>query len=275
MATNKRTYPNDYFAWYNDDTRLGIVTLDTASDSSERTSEKYDSFQGTGDLTGTITNMITDGSTVTVTCSAAHSLATDDRITISGTRHYDESYAVTVTDSTTFTFASSAVEATADTISSLAVTDFTATGIASEAHGYLIGDVVYIDASNNTYDEEVTITGVAGTAFAYTTSEGDVSDLTGTIGDTGSFTSLFINDGLRITYHAKYETVSALTDNLQTGSGVDSGLHPAIVCFVKARLYEDQGDMEKSSYFRKMYDKMLMQYPSRRSGVRSLAVPYM
>ena len=46
MATNKRTYPNDYFAWFNDDQRLAILSLDTTStDSSERTSEKYDTFQ--------------------------------------------------------------------------------------------------------------------------------------------------------------------------------------------------------------------------------------
>ena len=42
MATNKRTYPNDYFAWYNDDKRLAIVCLDTTSTSGERTKEKYD-----------------------------------------------------------------------------------------------------------------------------------------------------------------------------------------------------------------------------------------
>jgi hypothetical protein len=205
MAINKRTYPNNYFAWYNDDTRLAIVTLDTASDSSERTSEKYDSFQGTGDLSGTITETSTGpGSTVSF-YSASHGLIVNDRVTISGTTSYDANYTITAVDTDFFT----------------------------------------VSATNSTSTE------------------------------TGTFTSLFINDGLRITYHAKYETVSAITDNLQTGSGVDSGLHPAIVCFVKARLYEDQGDMEKSMYFRKMYEKALKQYPSRRSGVRSLSVPYM
>jgi hypothetical protein len=210
MATNKRTYPNDYFAWYNDDTRLGIVTLDTTSTSGERTSEKYDSFQGTGDLSGTISTFVdydgTVSGTTKVTCSASHDLATGDRVTISSSpdSYYDGNYSITKVDADEFYF-------------------------------------------TKAYSAE----------------------------DSGTFTSLFINDGLRITYHAKYETVSAITDNLQTAAGVDSGLHPAIVCFVKARLYEDQGDMEKSVYFRKMYDKMLMQYPSRRSGVRSLAVPYM
>ena len=38
----ERNYPNDYFAWFNDDQRLAILSLDTTStDSSERTTEKY------------------------------------------------------------------------------------------------------------------------------------------------------------------------------------------------------------------------------------------
>ena len=93
----KRTYPNSYFAWYNDDKRLAIVCQDTTAVSGERTIEEYDTFQGDGDLSGTITNMLTDGSAVTVTCSAAHGLATSDRIRISGTRHYDGDYAVAST----------------------------------------------------------------------------------------------------------------------------------------------------------------------------------
>ena len=52
----ERNYPNDYFAWFNDDQRLAILSLDTTStDSSERTTEKYDTFQGSGNLSGTIT----------------------------------------------------------------------------------------------------------------------------------------------------------------------------------------------------------------------------
>tara|TARA_R100001530_G_scaffold121480_1_gene88939 strand:+ start:675 stop:1298 length:624 start_codon:yes stop_codon:yes gene_type:complete len=207
MAINKRTYPNDYFAWYNDDTRLAIVTQDTTNDSSERTSEKYDSFQGTGDLSGNITE--TAASSTVVITSASHGLIDNDRVTISGTTTYDGNRTITRVNDNSFS-----------------ITD-----------------------SNSGSDE------------------GAVSGVT--------WTSLFINDGLRITYHAKYETVSALTDNLQTGSGVDSGLHPAIVCFVKSRLFEDQGDVERAMYFRKMYEKALKQYPSRRSGVRTLAVPHM
>ena len=43
---------------------------------------------------------------------------------------------------------------------------------------------------------------------------------------------------------------------------------------MKARLYEDQGDLEKAMYFRRMYEKNVAQYPSRKSGVRVLSVPY-
>jgi len=130
MATNKRTYPNTYFAWYNDDSRVAILAQDTTSTSGERTKEKYDTYQGS-----------------------------------------------------------------------------------------------------------------------------DVSS------------------GLRITFHSKYETIDAQTDDLKTDGGLDSGLHPAVVCYMKSRLFEDLGDLEKAQYFRAMYDKMIKQYPLRKTGVRSLAVP--
>ena len=130
MAINKRTYPNDYFAWYNDDNRVAIVCEDTTATSGERTKEKYDTYQGS-----------------------------------------------------------------------------------------------------------------------------DVSS------------------GLRITFHSKYETVSAVTENLKTNIGLDSGLHPAIVCYIKGRMFEDAGDLQRAQYFRAMFDKMVKQYPLRKSGVRALAVP--
>ena len=47
----------------------------------------------------------------------------------------------------------------------------------------------------------------------------------------------------------------------------------AVVYYMQAKKFEDAGDMQKSQYFRVMYDKMMKQYPSRRSGVRSLSVP--
>ena len=202
-----RAYPNDYFAWFNDDQRLAILSLDTTStDSSEKTTEKYDTFQGTGNLSGTITDLDGDATTATAT-SASHGLATDDRVTISGTDSYDGDYAVTVTDSNTFTFS---------------------------------------DPSDGTSDDE-----------------------------TGSFTSLFIDNGLRMTYKSKYETVTASTENLDTDIGLDTSLHPQLVCYMKSRLYEDQGNMERANYFRQMYESNMMKQKSRKSGVRALSVPNM
>ncbi len=48
----------------NDDKRLAIVSLDTASTSGERTKEKYDTFQGDGNLSGTISTFANYTSTV-------------------------------------------------------------------------------------------------------------------------------------------------------------------------------------------------------------------
>ena len=198
-----RTYPNDYFAWYNDDQRIAILALDTTSTTSaERTTEKYDTFQGSGDLSGTITDLDGDGTTATAT-SASHGLATGDRVTISGTTSYDDDYAVTVTSSSVFTFSNSA----------------------------------------------------------------------STSNETGSFVSLFIDGGLRMTYKSKYETVSAVTEDLDDDIGLDTSLQPSLVCYLKSRLYEDQGNFEQSNYFRQMYENQMMKQRSRKSGVRSLAVP--
>ena len=130
MATNKRTYPNTYFAWYNDDQRLAILSQDTTSTSGERTTEKYDTYQG------------------------------DD-----------------------------------------------------------------------------------------------------------------ISAGIRITYRSKYGTIDAQGEDLKTEAGLDSGLHPSVVCYVKSRMFEDAGDIQKAQYFKTMYDKMVKQYPLRKSGVRVLSVP--
>ena len=130
MATNKRTFPNDYFAWYNDDNRLAVVCEDTSSSSGEKTRERYDTYQD--------------------------------------------------------------------------------------------------------------------------------ADVTG---------------GLRITYSSKFETINSQTDDLKTDGGLDSGLHTAVVCYLKSRMFEDAGDVQRAQYFRAMFDKMVRQYPTRKSGVRALSVP--
>ena len=134
MATQKRTFPNQYFAWYNDDKRLAVLALDLTTDSTESTNEPYDTFQDTT-----------------------------------------------------------------------------------------------------------------------------------------------VSNGLRITYHSKYESISTSNTGgeLSTTHGLDTGMQNALLNYVKARLFEDQGDLQKAQYFRQMYEKAVKQYPSRKSGVRQLSVPKM
>jgi hypothetical protein len=208
----ERNYPNTYFAWFNDDQRLGILSLDTTSTTSgQRTTERYDTFQGSGNLSGTITTVTLSSTTATYTTSAVHGLATNDRITVSGTTNFND-----------------------DDLASQAVT--------------------------------VTST----TQFTMTVSSGGAGNESGL---SASFTSLFIDDGLRMTYKSKYETVTAITEDLDTDIGLDTSLHPSIVCYMKSRLYEDQDNFEQASYFRNMYETQMMKQRSRKSGVRSLAVP--
>ena len=204
----ERTYPNDYFSWFNDDQRLAILSLDTTSTgSSERTTEAYDTFQGDGNLSGNITATSTGGGgSVTIT-SASHGLANGDRVIISGTTSYNSSYAV----------------------SSIATNTFVIT-------------------ETNSTDDEGASSGV-------------------------TWTSLFIDNGLRITYKAKYGTVSAVTDNLDTDIGLDTSLHSSLVNYVKSRLYEDRGDTQQAQYHNSMYDNSMMKQRSRKSGVRTLSVP--
>ena len=206
----ERNYPNNYFAWFNDDKRLAILSLDTTSTTSgERTTEKYDTFQGGGDLSGTITAFIDYNGSVSGTtrvASTAHGLATGDRVTITSSpdSYYDGNYTITITSADSFYF-------------------------------------------TKTYSGE----------------------------DSGTFTSLFVNDGLRITYKSKYETVASVTEDLDTDIGLDTSLHPSLVCYAKSRLYEDQGNMEQANYFRQMYEQQMMKQRSRKSGARSLSVPNM
>ena len=92
-------------------------------------------------------------------------------------------------------------------------------------------------------------------------------------GEYDTYSNSSVTAGLKIHYHAKYPIVDKIDDDLYKDIKLDTGLHPVIVCYLKARLFEDTGDLQKSQYFRAMYQKMMKQYPSRKSGVRSLAVP--
>ena len=208
MATTKRNYPNDYYAWYNDDGRIAIVEKVTSTDGGTVHHDAYDTFQSSGDLSGTISSFAdyngTVAGTTKATCSASHGLATGDRVTITSSPDgdLDGNYSITVVDADEFYFSKSHVAESS-----------------------------------------------------------------------GTFTSLFVDDGFRLTYHSKYTDVDAQTDDLYTDAGLDSGMHQHILCYVKARLLEDMGDLEKAQYYRKMFEIGMKQYPMRKSGVRSLSVP--
>ena len=202
-----RTYPNDNFAWYNDDNKLYIVERVTSTDTTE-TIDTYDSPQSSGDLSGNITASSSATAIFVDFTSASHRLVVGDRVTISGTTSYDGNHAVTVV---------------------------------SDANTFRI-------AATNSESNEGASSGV-------------------------TWTSLFIDNGLRYTYHTKYTAVSAQTDDLQSTSGLDSGMHQHLLCYVKSRLFEDMGDLQRAQYFRQMFENGVHTYPSRRSGVRTMAVP--
>ena len=104
----------------------------------------------------------------------------------------------------------------------------------------------------------------------------DVSDSTETSREKyDTYTDSSVTNGLRIHYHAKYGQVSQITDDLRADSGVDTSLHPAIIDYIKGRLLEDVGDLQRAAYYRAKYEKTIKQYPHRKSGVRSLAVPHL
>ena len=76
--------------------------------------------------------------------------------------------------------------------------------------------------------------------------------------------SISLGMGLRIRYKANYRPVSKASDNLDAHSNLHESLHPALVCYVKSRLYEDAGDIEKSQYFRQMYELAVRKMPDSR-----------
>lgn len=88
-----------------------------------------------------------------------------------------------------------------------------------------------------------------------------------------TYTGSEVTNGLRIHYHSKYTEVSAISDDLSTGSGLDSGLHASLLDYVKSRILEDMGDLQNSQYFRQKYETGIQKYPHRKTGVRFLHVP--
>ena len=94
-----------------------------------------------------------------------------------------------------------------------------------------------------------------------------------TAGEYDTYTDSTVTDGIKMTIHSKYETAVNLTDDLQTTCGLNELMHPHVLEYVKARILEDMGDLEKASFFKNKYDSGVMKKPTRKSGVRVLLVP--
>ena len=102
----------------------------------------------------------------------------------------------------------------------------------------------------------------------------DTSDSTETTLDKyDTFTGSSVDSGIRIHTHSKYGLVEQITDDLKVNSGLDTSLHSSIIDYIKSRLLEDVGDLQRAAYYRNKYEKTVKQYPHRKSGVRTLAVP--
>ena len=94
-----------------------------------------------------------------------------------------------------------------------------------------------------------------------------------TSGEYDTYLDSTVTDGIRMTLHSKYETVTALTNDLEDDCGLDSMMHASILDYVKSRVLEDIGQVEQSQYFRTKYENGIAKKPTRKSGVRILVVP--
>mgnify|MGYP003109597125 FL=1 len=97
-----------------------------------------------------------------------------------------------------------------------------------------------------------------------------------TSGEYDTYLDSSVTKGLRIHFHSKFEeltTSSTRTSDLFTLTGLDSGMHPALINYVKYRLFEQQGNEQKAQYYYNQFLTSVKKYPSRKSGVRALTVP--
>ena len=105
------------------------------------------------------------------------------------------------------------------------------------------------------------------------------TDTTNRDGNYDTYNDSSVTKGLRVIYHAKYPEVDALTDDLSgfgsatNSSYVDTGLHSAILDYVKSRIEEDNGAFDRAGFFMAKYKDKIHKYPHRKTGQRTLSVP--
>ena len=87
----------------------------------------------------------------------------------------------------------------------------------------------------------------------------DVSDTTETTIDKyDTYSGSSVTGGLRIHTHSKYGKVEEVTDDLKANSGLDTSLHSSIIDYVKSRLLEDMGDLQRAGYYRSKYERTIL-----------------
>jgi len=94
-----------------------------------------------------------------------------------------------------------------------------------------------------------------------------------TAGDFDTYLDSTVTDGIKMTIHSKYEAVTALSNDLESNSGLDESMHSYVLDYVKSRILEDIGQIQPSQYFRTKYEDGIIKKASRKSGVRVLIVP--
>ena len=94
-----------------------------------------------------------------------------------------------------------------------------------------------------------------------------------TAGEYDTYTGSTVTDGIKMTIHSKYETAVNLSDDLQTTCGLNESMHANVLDYVKARILEDMGDIQKSQHFLSKYEEGITKKPTRKSGIRILLVP--
>ena len=92
-------------------------------------------------------------------------------------------------------------------------------------------------------------------------------------GEYDTYTDSTVTNGIKMTIHSKYETVTALADDLHSTCGLNDSMHAHLLDYVKARILEDNGNLEQSAYFMRKYTEGISKKSSRKSGVRILLVP--
>ena len=99
----------------------------------------------------------------------------------------------------------------------------------------------------------------------------------GTTGEWDSISEAMANDAdtkndhrLRLHYHARYTDVNNLEQDVNTDIGLKYGLHLALLDYVRARISEDVGDIQQSTYYYMKFKERIKKYPYRKSAVRGI-----